>query len=153
LDAGRTWCAGADRFALAILLVEFLVLDKGAPLAAEGGMFRQDELCARSGHAVDLAREGLKRDYPAALPLFEAAIGSNDFADCPSPEDWNQFFDTIPEAPARPPRLTQLETIAPDFFERLLKKRRPAAPIWPAPRLDEMPMDELHLPTRSGQAV
>jgi hypothetical protein len=40
----------------------------------------------------------------------------------------------------------ELESIAPDYFEHLLQKQRPAAPVWPAPRLADMPMDLPALP-------
>ena len=153
VDARRSWCPFADRFALAILNTEFLVLGERAPLAGEGGIFPQDQLCARSGQALDLAFSELRAQYPSALPLFEAAIRSRTFENCPSSEDWNNFVDAMPDAPVKPPRLEELEPITLDLFERPLRSRRPAAPIWPAPRLAEMPLEGMHLPTGSAHAV
>jgi len=152
-DSRRTWCPHADRFALTVLNVEFLVLEEGAPLAAEGGMFHQDELRTRSGEGLALAFTTLRREYPAAASFLQAAMGSNDFEDCPSPEDWGRFLDTLPEAPLGPPRLGQLETIEPEFFVQMLAERRPAAPVWPAPSLDEMPPDRIEAPVRPVRVV
>jgi serine/threonine protein kinase len=42
LDATRTWCEHADRYALTILNVEFLLLDHKSSPTNEGGIFDQD---------------------------------------------------------------------------------------------------------------
>ncbi|MBM4030176.1 MAG: hypothetical protein FJ291_00130 [Planctomycetes bacterium] len=153
LDPRQTWCQGADRFALCVLCVEFLILDAGAPLAAEGGMFEQEELRSRSGRGISLALAALKAKYPAAGPLFEAALRSTSFRDCPSPKDWARFCDSTPGAPMKPPRLDELESVSPDFFDQLLAKARPAAPLWPAPRLADMPAPTLELPRKRVPVV
>jgi serine/threonine protein kinase len=55
LSGAATWSPAADRYALAILCAEFLLMDVGAALTAEGGMFDQDELRARQGPGVSAA--------------------------------------------------------------------------------------------------
>jgi len=49
--------------------------------------------------------------------------------------------------------LEQLERIEKDFFERVLKKQRPAAPLWPAPRLDDVPMPIITRPPAVPEPV
>ena len=136
LDASTSWRLGADRFALTLLNVEFLVLHKGAPLSADGGMFDQSELRARSGKSIDLARRILASEHPAAAPIFEAAIKSRSFDACPSPEDWLAFCGA---SVWTPPRLADVEEFRPEEMAMLLSRLQPAAPLWPAPRLSELP--------------
>jgi len=152
LDARKTWCERADRYALSIMCLEFLVLQKGSPLSAEGGMFDQEDLCHRRGQTLDGALKALRAECPGAVPLVEAAVAAECFDQCPSPEDWHNFCDTA-GAPARPPRLAELEAVAPDFFEQLLRKRRPAAPLWPAPKLSDLPTAEIILPKPERSVV
>ena len=143
LDAKMTWAPCADRYALALLNTEFLVLQDNAPLSAEGGIFNQDELRSRSGKSIKLAQDILSSDYPQARPLFETAIQSSSFHDCPSPQDWLNFCGSTQ---VKPPRLVEMEEIQNDHFEQVLKKQRPAAPLWPAPPLNEMPSFEQEVP-------
>jgi hypothetical protein len=148
-----TWCPAADRFALTLVCVEFLVLDAGAPLAAEGGMFDQEQLRARSGPTLDQVRTRLRTEFQAAMPLFDAAIRSCSCLDCPAPGDWLRFCDTILGPDAVPPPLDDLENILPDYFARLLQRRVRAAPVWPAPHLPELPNELFVLPNAPRRVV
>lgn len=95
LDARASWCLHADRFALGLLVLEFLVLDESCPLTSDGGMFDQDELYARSGPGLqDIARK-LNAQFPEAIPMFEASLASMSFDDCPWPEDWIRVLATV----------------------------------------------------------
>ena len=87
-DASSTYCCMADRFALTVLCVEFLILNPISPLVHEGGIFEQKELFQRYGNTVSYARSELKRTCPEALDLFKRALTSHSFADCPSPDEW-----------------------------------------------------------------
>lgn len=142
LDASATWNPHADRYAVALLNVEFLVLGKGAPLSAEGGMFDQDELRDRSGNSIELARKRLSSEFPGALRLFEAAIGSSDFSDCPSPEDWLAVCDGLH---VQPPSLAEMPAVGANYFEQILQKQRSAVQLWPAPNLSEIPYFDLEV--------
>ena len=150
LDSKQTWCEYADRYALAILIAEFLVLNKDWPLTAEGGMFEQDELRARSGPGLNKAKKALKTQYPDAAGLFEIAINSKDFQDCPSPQQWLRIFDN---ALPKPPCLDQLESIAPDYFEKILNRNRPPATLWSPPNLSEIPWFEVEFPMAGRNTV
>ena len=153
LNVRRTWCPYADRYALTIINVEFLALNKGAPLTAEGGMFEQHELRARSGKGIYMIKKLLQKEWQEVVSLFEATINSKNFASCPSPEDWQEVLEAIPGAPVRPPRLEQLENIPQDYFKNVLSKLRPAAPLWPAPNLSSMPTIDFQIPQTNSEYV
>lgn len=146
LDARRTWCPHADRYALGLLVAEFCVLDKGSPITAEGGMFDQDEIRQRSGPSLDSARKALTAHWPNLSGLFEATINSEHFGSCPSPQDWQRALDsTFP----RPPSLTQLESIPAGYFQQILSSiNRPAVALWGPPDLSEIP--EFKVETRNS---
>ncbi len=78
----------ADRFALMVLCVEFLILDSSSPFSHEGGIFKQEEIYRRSGKTIFYAQEKLKKHYPAMLKLFMQALNSRSFNQCPAPHDW-----------------------------------------------------------------
>ena len=138
--ARASWCAGADRYALSLLNVEFLVVGPKAPLTGEGGIFSQDELAIRRGSGLNQVRQHLQTECPDAVPLLDRTINSRGFQDCPSPLDWQRFCDGITSPAHQPPRLDDLEAFQGDYFEQMLKRLRPAAPIWPAPSLGELPV-------------
>jgi len=151
LDAKRTWCPYADRYAMAIIIVEFLTLDKGSPLTAEGGMFSQDELCARRGKSLENIRKLLVRNYPQIVQLFDSVINSRDFQTCPSPQDWQQSLEKIFLADdIKPPALNCIKDDYKECFQKIISKVRPAAPLWPAPRLSDIPPINLELPKVSS---
>jgi len=148
-DATATWCEGADRFSAAILCTEFLVMGPNTPMASEGGMFTQEELCKGDGPAVQLASTALARSFPQILPVFQATLAARSFRDCPSPEDWLPGLGgrgTKPVFP--PPPLDNLENPLPEQFEEILRKRRKVAQIWPAPALSDLPTFDSVLPQR-----
>ena len=152
-DAGATWRQRADRYSLGLLNVEFLTLDQGAVLTAEGGIFEQDELRARSGPGLSRIKSKLGAECPEAMPLFEATLNSQHFDDCPSPEDWQGFCDRVAGPPIKPPALADLEFVDEDYFERQLRRLRPPAPLWPAPQLIDMPTMDVMLPVSSVPIV
>ena len=141
-----TWCAQADRFALALICSEFLTIDKGSPVGAEGGMFDQEHLHHRAGVTVRHVAARLRDSYPDALTLFETALRSQRCADCPSPESWLAFCDARIGPTVTPPALDDLEAVLLEDFMQILQRRRPAAPVWPAPSLDQLPIEPLGVP-------
>jgi hypothetical protein len=90
-DVSKTWHPNADRFALTVLIVEILTPEQGTPRHEDGALFRQQELCCRSGPTLERAARKLQEDWPGAFALFDAAMRSRRYEDCPSPEDWIQF--------------------------------------------------------------
>ena len=137
LATKQTWCLHSDRYALSILLTEFLLLDRGCPLTAEGGMFDQDELRKKYGPGLNRARKVLKKEWLGVSNLFDTAISSTNFNSCPSPKDWQQVLGKMPEVRTKPPKLEQLRGFSADYINRIINKQ-PTAPLQPVPSLSEI---------------
>jgi serine/threonine protein kinase len=148
LDAARTWCEGADRYALAILNVEFLLLDRTSADTNEGGIFDQEELRQQGGPGLNTIVSVLQTAHPVAAQLLESAVVSTSFEDCPPPGEWIRFFDTVAGPAVKPPGLSQLAAIGTSRMADVLTPRRAAAPLWPAPDLSQMPLQPLVIPKR-----
>lgn len=146
LEARKTWCEGADRYALSLLNAEFLLVTKGTEATAEGGIFDQNELKSRSGQGITSIVHMLRAQYPGAAQFLQRTINSQSFKDCPSPGEWNGFLKTVPGAEATPVSLTDLPDVSVARISDILSRRRPAAPLWPAPHLHEMPLKILQIP-------
>jgi len=96
VDAGNistSYCELADRFALTALCVEFLVLRPDSPFCHEGGLFTQEDLNNRNGKTISYVQTELRKSYPDALNLFNSAISSRSFGNCPAPADWIGFCE------------------------------------------------------------
>jgi hypothetical protein len=138
LDALTTWVPRADRFAMAILCAEFLLVEPGTVLTGEGGAFSQDELRVGQGPGLKAAVEQLKRTFPGAASLLIATIQAGRFDDCPSPADWLRFTDAT--GFHQPPQLQELDGFTTTDFEKALTRRRPPAILWPPPKLSDLPL-------------
>jgi len=149
LDASKTWCRGADRYALSLLNTEFLLVTKGTEATAEGGIFDQNELKSRCGRGISSIIGKLKAQYPPAAQLLQRAISSGNCKDCPSPDEWNGFFKTAGVA-AAPVSLADMPEPSAARISGILSRCRPAAPLWPAPALHEMPAKTPQIPERPG---
>lgn len=160
-DPKQTWCRSADRFAMAVLCVEFLLIERGSPLANDGGLFEQHELYAKSGPRLNAIRNALNTRWPDITVLLDAALQARSFTDAPSPADWRQTpsLRGAPNAPSLDrvsdfmadfrTYIQKLQQVPPDIKSPplppppdLAALRRalaptPAAP--PAPRLDDFP--------------
>ncbi len=91
VDSKVSYCKFADRFALTMLCCEFLVRDKSSKIYHDGTIFDQRQLYQRKGQSIDYVRGRLKQKYPTAFEMFNMAISSNSFEDCPSPDRWIDF--------------------------------------------------------------
>jgi serine/threonine protein kinase len=152
LDARRSWCEGADRYAMALLNAEMLLVGSGTAATGEGGIFDQDELKNRSGKGIDSVLAELRARYPQAAAPVQQAIRSRTPADCPSPAAWTSVFHGAPAETTDLPRLADLPNWG-DRIVELLARARPAAPLWPAPSLKDMPAAIPQLPTRPQAIV
>jgi hypothetical protein len=137
-DPRKTWCEHADRYALALLNTEFLMLRPGAKMTGEGGLFDEKELRNQRGRGINTVMTELTSKYPGAQQLLNAAIHASSFSNCPSPQQWSSLCDTMLRPSVPPPGLDEFPQIPPRHFEDILKKRRRSATIWPAPSLEEM---------------
>lgn len=141
-DVRSTWCPGADRFALALLNVELLVLNKGAPLTSDGGMFEQGELCRRAGPGLECARLALQSGFPSVASYFDAALQSSCFAECPSPQDWAARLNAL-AATVRPTCLESLHAWMTGVTTRWFVQQPAPLPVGPVPQLSEVPVAAL----------
>jgi hypothetical protein len=145
-DPKKTWCLHADRFALAILIAEFLLIEPNAKSTGEGGIFDQEELKNQGGKNLDLILEALNAKLPLAAQMLEAAVKCSSFSDCPSPQDWLNFYKTVPGFITVPPSLSDMPEISGEMFQKILNACRPALPIQPAPSLSELQQYRIQLP-------
>jgi serine/threonine protein kinase len=145
LDPRGTWCEHADRYALALISAEFLLVNPGIEATGEGGIFEQGELKNQSGLRLNTVINQLRSKYPKAAQLLEAAIYCRSFSDCPSPTDWESFYGTTPGLRFAPPRLSDLQGNYLKRITDILTRCRSTAPLWPAPSLGEMPTKLLHI--------
>lgn len=90
-EADLMWREKADRFAVAILNSELLLMREGTRRVSGHGLFDQDDIHNRSGKTVIEVRNGLRHAFPAACELLEAALAARGFEECPSPLDWIDF--------------------------------------------------------------
>lgn len=83
-----TWREKSDRFALAVLNSEFLVIKAGSLRVEDGGLLEQNDINKRFGGTLFEVREALCHTFPVAVRLFDVAFDAGGFAECPSPADW-----------------------------------------------------------------
>lgn len=138
----KTWCPRADRFALALLCIEFLVMDKGSPLSADGGLFDQADLERKRGKTIAYANDRLKSICPSARKLLQSTLQSNDFDRCPSPSDW---LSLCANSASAIPSLTDVKGWIKDDLDQLLRRASSASNVR-APSLSELPIVDLRLP-------
>lgn len=145
-DASKTWCQYADRYALAILNIEFLLVNPSVKATGDGGIFDQQELASQSGKNLNTIIKSLNSTFPQAAQMLEASIKSQSFADCPSPKDWLELYNTMPGFLVKPPSIADLNDISGDQFMEILAKCKAAVPVFSAPNLDNMLDLQIQLP-------
>jgi serine/threonine protein kinase len=94
-DVHLSWQEKSDRFSLAVLNCELLVMATGSISVEEGGLLRQSDIDKRSGRTVLELRKALKIRFPAVIDLFNQAISARTFEKCPSPGDWLKSAQAI----------------------------------------------------------
>jgi serine/threonine protein kinase len=146
-EAAATWCPRSDRFAMAILICEFLVMGQGTPLANDGGMFEQDELYAGSGPRLHAAEQILHRRWPGVCRLLRRALEASTFAACPSPAEWRESPSLA--SPVNAPRLTDVANFMADFEANIRRLQQEGSPP-PAPRIADLPAIDLNVFRRAA---
>jgi len=145
-DPAKTWCEYADRYALAILNAEFLLVTPGSKFTGEGGIFNEDELKKQRGSGINSIITKLRSKYPGAAQLLKTAINSSSFSDCPSPQQWSNLYNTVPGLVVTPPGLDEFPEIPTDYFANALRKSKIQPRIYPAPSLEEMKFEIPRIP-------
>ena len=149
-DASRTWCPRADRFAMAVLCTEFLLIERGSALANDGGMFEQAEIYARRGAGLSAILTAVNTDFPPVGRLLQRALFATTFEQCPAPAEW--LGCSTLTAPVAAPRLHDVEDYTTRFERYIQELQQPRPPQRPAPSLAELPEPDL-LPIRRAAAV
>ena len=87
-DASISWWQRADRFALAILITEFLLTSPQTPPQEDGTLFSQDQLHHPQGDFVQEQLATLTDISKRCQILFRKVLHASSFDECPSPDDW-----------------------------------------------------------------
>lgn len=101
-DARKSWNRKGDRFALAILIAELLLVDKDAPSYYDGALFSQEMYFNPGNPHLLRAREALAGFGESSGDLFYQALTATSYDDCPAPARWEEALSRI-EAEAEPP--------------------------------------------------
>jgi len=88
-NAKKTWCEYADRFALAVLIAEILLIGPETALPNEdGSLFSQAHIDTPGHEFVQNQIRRLRQFSKSCAALAKQAFNSTSFAQCPSPGDW-----------------------------------------------------------------
>jgi serine/threonine protein kinase len=88
-DPALSWCAYSDRFALAVLITEILLVGRETPLPHEDGtLFSQAQIDSAGNDFVTDQIQKLKKLSKPCGYLLQQAFSSSNFSECPSPCDW-----------------------------------------------------------------
>ena len=89
LEASVSWCEQSDRFSLAVLIAEIILVNSYTPPPHEDGtLFSQLQLYERENEFVKEQLDWLRTNSNECADLFEQARKASYFQDCPSPSDW-----------------------------------------------------------------
>jgi serine/threonine protein kinase len=87
--ASASWCEHADRFALAVLIAEILLIGPDTPLPHEDGtLFSQSQIEAAGNNFIRGQIEQLRCLSKPCTALLKKAFIASTFQECPSPVDW-----------------------------------------------------------------
>jgi len=101
IDARWSWCECADRFALAVLIAEILLIDQSTPLIQEDGtLFSQAQIDEAGNNAVAEQINRLGQISRPAGALLKHAFLSKRSRDCPAPGAWIAALKTTPRRQA-----------------------------------------------------
>lgn len=89
-DGSRSWRPRADRFSLAILIAEFLLVDEHVKAPQEDGtLFAQVQLNQPDNEFVRQQVDRLADYSRECASLVREALQAKGYDSCPSPEDWS----------------------------------------------------------------
>jgi len=87
-EAGRSWCQGADRFALATLVAEFLLVGPETEAQEDGTLFSQAQLEEAGDPFAQKQLERLSNISWRCKTLVAQALRATSFETCPGPAEW-----------------------------------------------------------------
>lgn len=94
-DARKTWNAKGDRFSLAIVIAEFLLVDKQSPRYYNGALFSQEILQNPKQLTVQRYTEQLNKMSESVGDLFKQTLFAGSFETCPEPYRWIRALESI----------------------------------------------------------
>ncbi|HYP26103.1 MAG TPA: serine/threonine-protein kinase [Blastocatellia bacterium] len=148
-DPKATWRPLSDRFSLAVMNAEFLLIDKDSPLTGDGGMFDQQELYESDGPGIRSLLRKAREEFPDAARMLERALRARSCEECAGPSEWRVWNDI--STGNRVPSLSEIYDPKEDFEEFLQKIRKPRPPAPQPPRLSELESVSLKsLPISTG---
>jgi len=108
-DPKLSWCQRADRFALAVLIAELLLIGPDAAEVSEDGtLFSQSQLGRLHGQYVRKMLGMLSHISKPCADLLERSLRARTFDACPSPDHWRSALrhtaKRLRERPMRPKR-------------------------------------------------
>ena len=88
-EGRRSWCECADRFALAVLITEILLVGpETASTNEDGSLFSQAQIDTPDHEFVQGQINRLRQISKSCASLTDQTFNSMNFAQCPSPETW-----------------------------------------------------------------
>lgn len=94
-DSRKSWNRKGDRFALAILISEFLLMNQESPSFYDGAMYSQ-EMFGNTQHPFFLkVSESLGGISESLHDLFRQTWNSTSYDDCPDPLKWKEALEEI----------------------------------------------------------
>lgn len=140
-DSRKSWHRNADRFSLAILLAEMLLVDQSAPSYYEGALFSQ-EMFFNTRHAnLVHAKDTLMKFSESLGELFSKTLAAPYFDECPAPAKWRAALDTVVAEPVPVP---ESEESPQDQAEQPANENNTVRTVV-VPSLVESPSRRLHL--------
>lgn len=100
-DPASTWMAGADRFALAVLVLETFAAQTGCAFCGDGGLLDQDQINARAGATLQAALSAAGARAKEIPQLFARALAAQAPKDCPTPRAWLRALSRSRPRPSR----------------------------------------------------
>lgn len=89
IDARWSWCECADRFALAVLIAEIMLIGQDTPLTQEDGtLFSQAQIDEPGNNVVTERIDRLSQVSRPVGALLRQAFMSKRLQDCPAPRAW-----------------------------------------------------------------
>lgn len=94
-DSRKTWNTKGDRFSLAILIAEILLMDSQSPRYYNGALFSQEQLQNPGQLAVQRCIEKLNKLADGLGDLFKQTVQAGSFENCPDPYTWAKLLDHV----------------------------------------------------------
>ena len=93
--ASTSWCEGADRFALAIFIAEFLLTSSQTVPQEDGTLFAQAQFHQPQNDFLQKQLVSLADISRQCQVLFQRGLQASSFQECPSPNEWQGALKNV----------------------------------------------------------